>query len=88
MTGVQTCALPIFPDVRWAAILSFLLGVAATWAFSYGVPGFLQGPGARALNGVDLSWLAGVIVSGGTYYVTSARSAAGRRLDRGVANPA
>jgi purine-cytosine permease-like protein len=63
-------------DVRWPAILAFLAGIVATWAFSYGVPAFLQGPGARALGGVDLSWLAGAVVSGAIYYLTGPRSAA------------
>jgi NCS1 family nucleobase:cation symporter-1 len=63
-------------DVRWPAILAFLAGIAATWVFSYGVPAFLQGPGARALGGVDLSWLAGAVVSGLVYYLAGARSAA------------
>jgi NCS1 nucleoside transporter family len=61
-------------DVRWSAILAFLAGTVATWVFSYGVPTFLQGPGARALGGVDLSWLAGAVVAGVSYYVTGARS--------------
>jgi NCS1 nucleoside transporter family len=61
-------------DVRWSAILAFLAGIVATWMFSYGVPAFLQGPGARALGGVDLSWLAGAVVSGAVYYIAGARS--------------
>jgi toxin CptA len=63
-------------DVRWSAVLAFLAGIVATWAFSYGVPAFLQGPGARALGGVDLSWLAGATVSGVVYYLAGPRSAA------------
>jgi toxin CptA len=61
-------------DVRWSAIVAFLAGTVATWAFSYGVPTFLQGPGARALGGVDLSWLAGAVVSAVVYYIADARS--------------
>jgi hypothetical protein len=34
----------------------------------YGLVGPLQGPIARALNGVDLSWAAGLLVTGGLYY--------------------
>ncbi|ETK30785.1 purine-cytosine permease family protein [Microbispora sp. ATCC PTA-5024] len=63
-------------DVRWSAVVAFLAGAFATWAFSYGVPAFLQGPGARALGGVDLSWLAGAVVSALVYYVAGRRSAA------------
>lgn len=47
------------PDVNWAAILAFVVGIAATWMFMYGTIGIFQGPLARALGGVDLSWLAG-----------------------------
>jgi toxin CptA len=63
-------------DVRWSAVLAFLAGIVATWVFSYGVPAVLQGPGARALGGVDLSWLAGAAVSGVVYYLAGPRSAA------------
>jgi NCS1 family nucleobase:cation symporter-1 len=55
------------PDVGWRAIAAFVAGIVATWTFSYGVPTFLQGPGARALGGVDLSWLAGATVSAVVY---------------------
>jgi nucleobase:cation symporter-1, NCS1 family len=67
-------------DVHWPAVLAFLVGIVATWVFSYSVPVFLQGPGARALGGMDLSWLAGVVVSGLAYYLAGARSAARLRL--------
>jgi nucleobase:cation symporter-1, NCS1 family len=76
------------PDVRWAAIAAFGAGIAATWAFSFGVPAYLQGPGARALHDIDLSWLAGAIVSGGVYYFASARSATRPRLEPGLADAA
>ncbi|TJZ97923.1 purine-cytosine permease family protein [Actinacidiphila oryziradicis] len=62
-------------DVRWPAVLAFAVGLIATWVFSYGVPAVLQGPGARALGGVDLSWLAGAVAAGVVYYVAGARSA-------------
>jgi NCS1 family nucleobase:cation symporter-1 len=62
-------------DVRWPAIIAFAAGMVATWAFSYGVPTILQGPGARALGGVDLSWLAGALAAGLVYYIAGARSA-------------
>jgi NCS1 nucleoside transporter family len=55
------------PDFGWPAIAAFVAGIVATWAFSYGVPAFLQGPGATALGGVDLSWLAGALVSSVVY---------------------
>jgi NCS1 family nucleobase:cation symporter-1 len=57
------------PDVWWPAIVAFIAGIVATWAFSYGVPTFLQGPGAKALHNTDLSWLAGALVAGVIYAV-------------------
>ncbi|MFF3467153.1 purine-cytosine permease family protein [Streptomyces sp. NPDC001984] len=62
------------PDVRWPAVVAFAAGLVATWIFSYGVPAVLQGPGARALGGVDLSWLAGAVAAGAVYYALGARS--------------
>ncbi|MEV5574729.1 cytosine permease [Spirillospora sp. NPDC052269] len=62
-------------DIRWDAVVSFLLGALATWTFQYGIPEALQGPGAKALGGIDLSWLAGVVVAGGLYLVLSRRRA-------------
>lgn len=61
-------------DFRWDALVSFVLGAAATWSFQYGVPDALKGPAARALGGVDLSWLAGAAVAGGLYLLLSARA--------------
>ena len=69
-------------DFQWPAIIAFVAGIAATWTFSYGVPTFLQGPGARALGDIDLSWLAGATASGLVYYVVGARSAARDDLGR------
>jgi uncharacterized RDD family membrane protein YckC len=43
----------------WAAIISLLLGVVMTWLLLYGLVAPLQGPIARALNSLDLSWLTG-----------------------------
>jgi NCS1 nucleoside transporter family len=75
-------------DIRWSAILAFLAGIVATWVFSYGVPTFLQGPGARALGGVDLSWLAGAAVSGVVYYLTGPRTATVPVAENTVLDPA
>jgi len=52
------------PNIAWSAVVPFVLGAFATWCFEYGVPTWLQGPGATALGNVDLSWLAGVLVAG------------------------
>jgi toxin CptA len=57
------------PDIAWPAIVAFVLGIIATWSFEYAVPSFLQGPGAIALGGIDLSWLSGSIVAGLAYWI-------------------
>lgn len=54
-------------DVRWDAMIAFLVGMVATWFFEYGIPTALQGPGAKALGNIDLSWLAGSLAAGGVY---------------------
>jgi nucleobase:cation symporter-1, NCS1 family len=54
--------------VNWAAIISLLAGLIMTWLFLYGLVTPLQGPVARALNGLDLSWLAGMLTGGLLYY--------------------
>jgi NCS1 nucleoside transporter family len=55
-------------DVNWAAMISLLVGLFTTWLFLYGLIAPLQGPVARALNGLDLSWLAGMLTAGILYY--------------------
>lgn len=57
------------PDISWSAIIAFTLGIIATWSFEYGIPSWLQGPGAIALGGIDLSWLAGAVVAGVAYWI-------------------
>jgi len=69
-------------DVRWGALVSFLCGLAASWCFAYGIPELLQGPGARMLGNIDLSWLAGSLVAGTLYAVL------GRVWDGGHRTPA
>jgi NCS1 family nucleobase:cation symporter-1 len=60
-------------DFRWDAIIAFVVGIFATWYFEYGIPAALQGPGAKALGGVDLSWLAGSVSAALVYGVLGAR---------------
>ena len=55
-------------DVNWAAMISLVVGLVVTWMFLYGLVAPLQGPVARALNGLDLSWLAGMLTAGLLYY--------------------
>lgn len=57
------------PVVRWQAMVAFLAGLLMTWMFSYGGLPIFQGPIANAMGGIDLSWLAGILTSGGLYYL-------------------
>ena len=57
------------PDVNWAAMISFVVGIFFTWLFMYGLTPALQGYASRALGGVDLSWLAGSVVAALCYAV-------------------
>jgi NCS1 nucleoside transporter family len=74
---------PRVPDVVWSAIIPFILGIVATWCFEYGIPSYLQGPAAKHLGGIDLSWLAGALVAGVLSY-----AAMSRRTTRTPAAPA
>ncbi|MFE0750993.1 cytosine permease [Gordonia sp. NPDC058843] len=58
----------VLPMVRPTALVALALGVTATWMFMYGMLPALQGPVAVALGGIDLSWLAGAVVAGTSYW--------------------
>jgi NCS1 family nucleobase:cation symporter-1 len=65
-----------YGGIRYRAVISLIAGIAAGWVFEYGgVPAF-QGPMARAMNGVDLSWLASIVVGGGLYLLLARREPA------------
>jgi nucleobase:cation symporter-1, NCS1 family len=68
----------IYGDVNWAAVIAVLLGLVAGWAWQYGLVSFMQGPIAKATNNVDVSWLTGILVSGGLYYVLNPMMAKGK----------
>jgi toxin CptA len=55
------------PVVNWAGMVAFFSGIVMTWLFMYGMVPALQGPVARAMHGVDLSWLAGGLTSALVY---------------------
>jgi NCS1 family nucleobase:cation symporter-1 len=55
--------------VNWPAIVALVLGLAAGWAWEYGLVGPLQGPIAKALGNTDFSWAAGMLVAGGLYWI-------------------
>jgi nucleobase:cation symporter-1, NCS1 family len=58
-----------YGDINWPAIVALVLGLAAGWAWEYGLVSALQGPIAKALGNTDFSWAAGMIVAGGLYWV-------------------
>ena len=58
-----------YGDIRWPALAALVLGLVAGWAWEYGSASLFQGPLSRATNGVDFSWLAAILASGGAYYV-------------------
>jgi nucleobase:cation symporter-1, NCS1 family len=57
-----------YGDINWPAIVALVLGLAAGWAWEYGLVGPLQGPIAKALGNTDFSWAAGMLVAGGLYW--------------------
>ena len=67
-------------DFRWDALGAFLAGIVATWFFEYGIPTALQGPGAKMLGNVDLSWLAGALTAGVIYAIAGSRRRAASDL--------
>jgi nucleobase:cation symporter-1, NCS1 family len=54
-------------DVNWSGLIALALGVAAAWSLQISSIEAIQGPVARALGGIDLSWLAGLVVGAGSY---------------------
>jgi purine-cytosine permease-like protein len=65
-------ARSIYGDVNWPAIIALAVGLAAGWAWEYGLVGPLQGPIAKALGNTDFSWAAGMLVAGGLYWLLAA----------------
>lgn len=57
----------MLPSVRPTALVALAVGIVFTWMFMYGMTPLLQGPISNAMGGIDLSWLAGGLVSAGTY---------------------
>src|SRR6478609_837499 len=57
-----------YGDINWGGIIAFLAGLVAGWSVQDGLVGALQGPiSINLLGGADLSWLAGIVVSGAVY---------------------
>jgi purine-cytosine permease-like protein len=65
-----------YGDVNWSGMIAFLIGLVAGWSVEDGLVPALQGPiSTGILGGADLSWLVGIIVSGGVYLALSRRPA-------------
>jgi NCS1 family nucleobase:cation symporter-1 len=62
-----------YGDVKWSALAALAAGLVAGWAWEYGSASAFQGPLARATDGVDLSWLAAIVVAGGLYLAMARR---------------
>jgi len=70
-------ATSAYGDINWAGISGFVAGLIAGWAFEDGLVPALQGPiSTKLLGGADLSWLAGIVVSGAVYLLMSRQSVA------------
>ena len=64
-----------YGDINWAGIVAFFAGLIAGWSVQNGLVPALQGPIATGLlGGADLSWLAGILVSGGVYLALGSRA--------------
>jgi NCS1 nucleoside transporter family len=69
-----------YGDIRWSGIIAFIAGLAAGWSVQDGLVPALQGPISLGyLGGADLSWLAGILVSGGVYLALGGRWAPASR---------
>lgn len=65
-----------YGDINWSGMIAFIVGLIATWSVQDGLVPALQGPiSINLLGGADLSWLAGIVVSGGVYLALSKRLA-------------
>jgi len=63
-----------YGDINWAGMIAFIAGLIAGWLVQNGLVPALQGPIATGLlGGADLSWLAGILVSGGVYLALGSR---------------
>lgn len=64
-----------YGDINWGAMIAFFAGLAAGWSVEDGLVGALQGPiSLNLLGGADLSWLVGIVVSGGLYLALGKRA--------------
>ena len=67
----------VYGDINWNGMIAFILGLIAGWSVQDGLVPALQGPiSINLLGGADLSWLFGIVVSGGVYLLLDKRRAA------------
>jgi NCS1 family nucleobase:cation symporter-1 len=52
-----------------SAFIAFFAGIFMTWMCMYGSVPILQGPLARAVGGVDFSWLGGTVTAAAVYFI-------------------
>jgi NCS1 nucleoside transporter family len=63
-----------YGDINWNGMIAFLAGLVAGWSVEDGLVGALQGPiSINLLGGADLSWLIGIVISGGVYLALGKR---------------
>ena len=60
----------IYGRWAWRGVLSYICGFVVMIPF-FSMPGFFTGPIAAALGGADISFVFGLLVSGGLYFVLS-----------------
>jgi NCS1 family nucleobase:cation symporter-1 len=63
-----------YPKYNVSGLVSLAAGIAAGWAWQYGLVPAMQGPLARALGNTDFSWLSGSVVAGGLYFLLARRT--------------
>jgi len=64
----QPVETSVYGRFNVAGLVSLAAGVAAGWAWQYGLVPTMQGPLATALGNTDFSWLSGSLVAGGLYF--------------------
>jgi NCS1 family nucleobase:cation symporter-1 len=62
----------IYGRVNWAAVICYLLGILVQLPFE--TSALYTGPIARALGGIDLSWIVGLVVTSPAYYWLAKRA--------------
>ncbi|WP_166969407.1 purine-cytosine permease family protein [Brevibacterium atlanticum] len=62
------------PDINWPGVCALLGGMIATWLFMAQSIEVLQSPLVTAMGGLDLSWLAGLVVSASIYAIFGPRA--------------